>query len=163
MTLEILCNSLTGTKATDVEVKVIKNFIRKDLEIFNWMNRTIKRIGEFQIYEDHRLDLNCFDQGLSLLVDREIQYGEECLESYATDKCVEYLFGFVMDKNIETINTELLADKFTNYLLDVSFICFHGEMVDKKKILDDLFKRYFPEFKPMIWDYIKQKYSSNNA
>lgn len=61
MTLEILRNSVTAVETRNVEVKVIHNLIRKDLEIFNWMNCAIKRFGDLQIYEDHKLELNCFD------------------------------------------------------------------------------------------------------
>lgn len=163
MELAIMNNLLTGTRATEVEVKVIENLIRKDLEIFSWTNGMIKHFGEFQIYKDHHLELNCFDQGLSLLVGREITYGEICIESHATDRCVEYLFNYKSDHNLNSTDTALLADKFTNYLLDVSFICVHGEMEDKKKCLDDLFKRYFPEFQLMAWCNNNQKHSSNIA
>ena len=163
MTMKILCNSSTAQETTSLELKVINNFIRKDLDIFNWMNCAFKQFGDFQIYSDYKLELNCFDQGLSLLIGREIQYGEESLESYATNKCIEYLFERFKDTKSEKINVEVLALKFTNYLLEVSFICLHVETIKKKKCLDDLFEKYFPEFKPMVWNSLIQKYSSNNA
>jgi hypothetical protein len=163
MTLKILCNSLTPLATTNLELKVINNFIRKDLDIFNWMNWAYGRFGDFQFYSDYKLELNCFDQGLSLLIGREIQYGEDSLESYATNKCTEYLFEHYKDTNTEKSNVEALALKLTNYLVDASFICLHAETTKKKACLDDLFKKYFPEFEPMVWDSIIQKYSSNNA
>ncbi len=163
MELEILNETLTNIKTAEVEIKVIRNLIRKDLEIFNWTNGMIKYLGEFQIYKDQHLELNCFDQGLSLLVGREIAHTEICIESHSTDKCLDYLFGYKSEQNLTVTETNFLADKFTNYLIDVSVICLDGKIEDKKKCIDDLFKRYFPEYKSYICRNSNQKHSSNIA
>ena len=116
MTLKLLCNSMTLAETTNVEVKVINNLIKKDLDIFIWMNWAYARLGEFKFYSDYRLELNCFDQGLSLLIGREIKYGEESMESYATNKCSEYLLGNVSETNPMKIGVdELVSDDNINY------------------------------------------------
>ena len=163
MTLKLLCNPLTLKETTNVEVKVINNLIRKDLDLFSWTNEATKLFGDFDIYSDHTLELNCFDQCLSLLVGREIKFAEGTVESYATYKCTDYLFQHFLDKTLTKDDVEYLALKFTNYLLEVSFIFLHAEETQKKKYLGDLFLKYFPEYKPMTWNKNIQNYSSNNA
>ena len=163
MTVKQEHNLLTTPETANVELKVITNFIRKDLDIFNWLNRSYKQYGDFQIYSDNKLELNCFDQSLSLLIGRDIQYGEDTVEAYSTDKCIEYLFTNFMDKEINIADIEKMALKFTSYLVEVSYVCLYMEEVRNKRFMDILFKKYFPESVPTVWDSIRQKYSSNVA
>jgi hypothetical protein len=156
MTLEKLCSSET----TDLELKVICNFIRKDLEVYRWINQASKQFGDFTIFEDYKLELNCFDQGLSLLINREIRYGEDCLESYATSKCIEYLMSHDSD---EQTNAGFLAASFTIYLSDVSRYFLQAETVKNKRHLDAIFKKHFPVTSPEVLAYLNFKYSSNIA
>lgn len=160
MILDYSCNPTTEPERGNLALTVICNFVRKDLEVYNWTNQAFKQFGDFSIYEDYKLELNCFDQGLSLLINREIQYGEDCLESYATGKCIEYLFNHDSD---EKINTEFLAASFTIYLLDVSQYFLRSESVKTKIQLDAIFKKHFPVSAPEVLDYLNLKYSSNIA
>ena len=163
MTLKLLCDSQTLADTKNFKVKVINDLIRKDLDIFNWMNWAYPRLGEFKFYSDHRLELNCFDQGLSLLIGKEIKYGEESMESYATYKCTDYLYTNISNDNYSKVYVDELALKFTNYLLEVSFFCLYADEEKKQKHIDDLFGKYFPDYKPVFWNINNQKHSSNNA
>lgn len=158
MSVELLRNSEMKIDNKNVQLEIIKNFIKKDLDVFNWINGAYRGFGDIQIYSDHKLDLNCFDQAMSLLIGREIQYGEESLETIATSKCVDYLFESKMFKNNERISTEEFSIKFTKYISDASCILLDANLGHKEKILDELFKKYFPDFAPIVWNCLSSTY-----
>jgi hypothetical protein len=143
---------VTAIDTTDIRFNFIRNTIQKDLDVFYWCNSVVEIFGDFHVYSDGTFELNCFDQSLSLLIRREIDYTEDSLETVLTSKCTEYVFDHLMFKKLSLkVDTKKLSDKFTRYLFEASEVFLDTKETQKQKLLDDLSKKYFPGFKPQIW------------
>ena len=121
-----------------------KNAIQKDLEITGWCNNAVRVFGDFQIYTDHKSELNSFDQLISFLTGKRISTSGETLEEYISSQCSEYFMDLLIlkEKKLTSVDYDQLAERFTNYILEACEVLKSNTLVGQEqlKLLD---RKYF--------------------
>lgn len=128
----------------NLQFEFFKTLIKKDLEVTGWCNNAIRVFGDFQIYSDHKFELNSFDQIISFLTGKRIVFLHESLEEYVSSQCSEYFMDILIrqEKKMNGADYELLSEKFTNYIIDASEVLMSKnlQVIEELKILD---RKYF--------------------
>jgi hypothetical protein len=131
---------------TEEEVKFsfYKNIIKKDLELACWCNNAVRVFGDFQIYSDHRAELNSFEQMVSFITGRNVFIQENTLEVYVSSQCSEYFLNMLILKEtkLNPSDVENLSIKFTKYILE-ALSCLNLNEEEASDMIRELDKQYF--------------------
>ena len=141
--------------ADEVRFNFLKNMIKKDLELAYWCNNVVKVFGEFEIYSDHQAEMNSFDYIISHLSGKNVDFADDSLEAYISCKCPEYFFKLLIfdDFQFKKGDLDILAIKFTNYLLEATQIIITITGTKAIKELFDLEKKYLRGQHMTSWNY----------
>lgn len=145
--------SISNQEFLALRFSFFKNMIKKDLEVTIWLNKLSEHFNEIQIYSDLRAELNSFEQIVSILMVKKLDFEEGTLEYEISDRCSGFILNllFLSDVKYNEIDTNDLAYKCTQYLIE-SMESQKYSLPEAKIFLLELEKKYFRSLDPTFFN-----------